>query len=65
MEEDKVNYKSEYLKVVEANDKMTCDIVELRSENEAVRSENEALRSEIERLRGDAHPKNNQDITNE
>ena len=72
MEEDKVNYKSEYLKVVEANDKMKCDIVELRSENEAVRSdneavrsENEALRSEIERLRGDAHPKNNQDITNE
>ena len=37
MEEKKVN-ESEYLKVVEANDKMKCDIVELRSENEAVRS---------------------------
>jgi FtsZ-binding cell division protein ZapB len=77
MEEKKVN-ESEYMKVMEANDKMKCDIVELRSENEAVRSEieavrsdneamrseNEALRSEIERLRGDAHSKNNQGITN-
>ena len=61
MEEDKVNYKSEYLKVVEANDKMKCENEAVRSENEAVRSENEVLRSEIERLRGDVHPKNNQD----
>ena len=71
MEDYKV-IKSEYLKVVEANDKMKCDIVELRSENETVRSENEALRSEIEtvrieieRLRGDAHSKDNPGITNE
>ena len=65
MEEDKVNYKSEYLKVVEAYDNMKCDIVELRSENETLRSEIETVRIEIERLRGDAHSKDNPGITNE
>ena len=58
MEEDKVNYKSEYMKVVEANNKMKCD-------NEELRSENDTLRIEIERLRGDAHSKANQGSTNE
>ena len=43
MEEEKVN-KSEYMKVVEANDEMKCDIAELRNENDT-------LRIEIERLR--------------
>ena len=71
MEEEKVN-KSEYVKVVEANDKMKCDNEELRSENEAVRSDNEALRNEndtlrieIERLRGDALSKANEGLTND
>ena len=55
MEEDKVNYKSEYLKVVEANDKMKCEIVELRIEIKTPRNENDILRIENERLRGDAN----------
>ena len=52
MEEKKVN-ESEYLKVVEANDKMKCDNEELRSENEAVRSDIEALRNENEAARSE------------
>ena len=55
MEEDKVNYKSEYLKVVEANDKMKCEIVELRIEIKTPRNENDILRIENEWLRGDAN----------
>ena len=52
MEEEKVN-KSEYMKVVEANDNMKCDIVELRSENEAVRNEIETVRSDTEAVRSE------------
>ena len=63
MEEGKVN-KSEYLKVVEANDKMKCDNEELRSEIKIVRNENDALRIEIERLRGDLYSNSNQGSTN-
>ena len=69
MEEEKVN-KSEYMKVVEANDNMKCDIVELRSENEAVRNEietvrsdNEAVRSENEAVRSDNEALRNENDT--